>query len=41
MRQWIAGDSITVGGVLAQGAPFGVGITAFNQAVMARRGRGG
>jgi hypothetical protein len=40
MRQWIAGDGITVGGLLAEGAPFGVGITVFNQAVMARRNRG-
>jgi hypothetical protein len=39
MRQWIAGDGITVGGLLAEGAPFGVGITAFNQVVMARRNR--
>lgn len=39
MRQWIAGEGMAVGGVLADGAPVGIGITAFNQVFMARRNR--
>ncbi|HYI18665.1 MAG TPA: hypothetical protein VD836_08135 [Solirubrobacteraceae bacterium] len=39
MRQWIDGDAITAGGVIAEGAPFGLVLTAYNQAFMVRRNR--
>ena len=40
MRRWIDGDAITPGDVVAEGIPFGLGLTAYNQAFMARRNRG-